>query len=150
MEKIALKDVTLKTFLAAAENLVKEDAEGTYAYNLVLTEPDGTRVEKENYWLMFKDGKISWGEGEADDAEATEFTVLQGGLDTLIAMQIHGMKAAMNAMMLGFITASDLKKAEAWFQLLETGEEAVVAGLAKAGYEITDTELEIYEQLSLA
>lgn len=150
MEKFALKDLPLRHFMAAAEHLVKEDAEGKYTYNLVLSDPDGTRVEKENYWLTFEGGKITFGEGHSDDPEACEFTVLQGGLDTLVAMQIHGMKAAMNAMMLGFITASDLKKAEAWFKLLDTGEEAVLEALKKIDVELTDTELEIFEQLQLS
>lgn len=150
MEKFALKDLPLRHFMAAAEHLVKKDAEGKYTYNLVLSDPDGTRVEKENYWLTFEGGKIGFGEGHSDDPEACEFAVLQGGLDTLVAMQVHGMKAAMNAMMLGFITASDLKKAEAWFKLLDTGEEAVVEALKKIDVELTDTDLEIYEQLQLA
>jgi hypothetical protein len=149
VEKLALKDVTLKQFMAASEHLIVPGAAGKYTYNLVLSDPDGRRVESENYWLTFDGGKITSGEGKVDDPEACEFCVLQGGIDTLIAMQIFGMKAAMNAMMLGFITASDLKKAEAWFKLLATGEEAVVGAMAKAGVEITDTKLDIYGMLSL-
>lgn len=150
MEKYALKDLPLDKFLEAAGHLVKPDAEGTYTYNLVMSDPDGTRIKGENYWLAFDNGTIKYGEGTADDPDATEFAVLQGGLDTLMAMQIHGMKAAMNAMMLGFITASDLKRAEVWFKLLDNGEEAVMKALEKAGVEITDRDLEIYEQLQLA
>ena len=150
MEKYALKDLPLRYFMAAAQHLVNEDAEGKYTYNLIRTEPDGKRIEQEKYWLSFEGGSITFGEGHSDDPEACEFTVLQGGLDTLVAMQVHGMKAAMNAMMLGFITASDLKKAEAWFKLLATGEETVIEALKKAGVEITDTDLDIYEQLQLA
>lgn len=150
MEKYALKDLPLDKFLACAEHLVVDDAEGKYVYNLVMADPDGERIKGENYWLAFEDGKISYGEGHSDDPEATVFNVLQGGLDTLTAMQVHGMKAAMNAMMLGYITASDLKKAEAWFKLLKTGEEAVVEALKKAGVEVTDTDLDIYAELQLA
>ncbi len=149
MESFALKDVPLRHFMAASEHLVKADAEGQYTYNLVLNDPDGTRIEKDKYWLSFEGGKITFGEGHSDDPEATEFTVLQGGLDTLLAMQVHGLKAAMNAMMLGYITASNLKKAEAWFKILDTGEEAVVESLKKAGVEITDTSLDIYGELGL-
>lgn len=150
MEKYALKDLPLDKFLACAEHLVVDDAEGKYVYNLVMSDPDGERIKGENYWLAFEDGKISYGEGHSDDPEATVFNVLQGGLDTLTAMQVHGMKAAMNAMMLGYITASDLKKAEAWFKLLKTGEEAVVEALKKADVEVTDTDLDIYAELQLA
>ncbi len=149
MEKYALKDVPLRYFMAAAEHLVEEDAEGKYTYNLILQDPDGTRIENDKYWLTFEEGKITFGEGHSDDPEATEFTVLQGGLDTLLAMQVHGLKAAMNAMMLGYITASNLKRAEAWFQMLKTGEDAVVEALKKAGVEITDTDLDIYGELGL-
>ena len=152
MESYALKDLPIKHFLAAAQYMVRDEAKGEnekYVYNLVMTDPDGVRVEKENYWLTFNKGEIAYGEGSADAPDATEFTVLQGGLDTLIAMQVHGMKAAMNCMMLGYITASNLKKAEAWYKFLATGEEAVVAALKKAGVEITDTEMPIYDELQL-
>ncbi len=140
----------MEKFLACAEHLVKEGAEGKYTYNLLLADPDGVRIKGDKYWLCFDEGKLSYGEGHSDDPEATEFNVMQGGLDTMTAMQVHGMKAAMNAMMLGYISSSDLKKAEAWFKLLDNGEEAVVAALAKAGVEITDTDLDIYEELQLA
>ncbi len=150
MEKYALKDLPLEKFLACAEHLIVEGAEGKYVYNLVMSDPDGTRIKGENHWIAFNDGKISFGEGESDDPDATLFSVLQGGLDTLTAMQVHGMKAAMNAMMLGYITVSDLKKAEAWFNLLDTGEEKVIEALKKVDVEITDPSLDIYEELQLA
>jgi hypothetical protein len=150
MESYALKDVPLKHFMAAAQHLVAEGAEGKYTYNLVMQDPDGIRIEKEHYWLTFDNGTIEFGEGQSDDPEATEFAVLQGGLDTLLAMQIHGLKAAMNAMMLGYIVPSDLKKAEAWFKVLKTGEAEVLEALKQAGVEITDTHLDIYEELQLA
>jgi len=150
MEKYALKDLPLEKFLACAEHLVKPDAEGKYTYNLILADPDGERIKSDKYWLTFDNGKLTFGEGHSDDPEATEFNVMQGGLDTLTAMQVHGMKAAMNAMMLGYISASDLKRAEAWFKLLDNGEEAVMEALKKAGVEITDTDLDIYEELQLA
>jgi len=149
MVTYALKDLPLPAFLEGLQNIVKNDAEGQYVYNLTLKDPDGTRVTSEDFWLKFDGGTIETGEGHVDDPEATLFTVLKGGLDTLVAMQVHGLKAAMNAMMLGYITSSDLKRAEAWFKLLETGEEAVKAGLAKAGYEIDDMELPIYGELML-
>lgn len=145
----ALKDIPLPTFMDGIHHLVKPGAEGKYVYNLTIENPDGKRVPQEKYWLAFENGKISHGEGHSADPEATLFNVLQGGLDTLIAMQVHGMKAAMNAMMLGYITASDIKKAEAWFKLLETGEEAVKAALVKAGLEVDDMDLPIYAELQL-
>jgi hypothetical protein len=145
----ALKDISLPMFMDGIHHLVRPGAEGTYTYNLVLQDPDGKRVPKDKYWLKFDGGKITHGEGHVDDPEATVFTVLQGGLDTLIAMQVHGMKAAMNAMMLGYITSSNLKKAEAWFKLLETGEDAVKAALAKAGNPVDDLSLDIYSELGL-
>jgi hypothetical protein len=146
---IALKDIPLPKFMEGIHHLVKAGSTGKYVYNLVIENPDGTRVPKEKYWLAFEDGKIAHGEGHSGDPEATVFTVLQGGLDTLIAMQVHGLKAAMNAMMLGYITASNIKKAEAWFKLLDTGEEAVKAALVKAGYPVEDMDLPIYAELQL-
>lgn len=149
MAKTALKDIPLPVFMQGLGLLVREGAEGNYVYNIVIQDPDGVRVPQENYWLKFEDGVITSGDGHLDDPEATVFTVLKGGLDTLLAMQVHGMKAAMNAMMLGYITSSNLKKAEAWFKLLDTGEDAVKGALAKAGFEVDDMDLPIYGELML-
>ena len=59
MEKYALKDLPFDKYLASAVHLARADVEGKYTYNLVMTEPDGTRVTGEKYWVSFDNGKLS-------------------------------------------------------------------------------------------
>lgn len=151
MNQKALSEITLKEMLEAAKYLVTDEAQamGKYVYNLKMEEVDGKRVTKDKYWIKVEDGKISWGEGHLEDSDATLFTVNQGGVDTLLAMQIYGLKAATNAMLMGYISASDLKKAQKWFKLLAYGEEEVKEAFKKIGIEITNMELDIFEELQL-
>ncbi len=144
---VDFKDLTLEQLIKALPHVVKEGTEGRYVYNLEFAEVDGTRVPNDKYFLIFTDGKIEWGEGESDDPEATLFTVNQGGVDTLLAFQVHGLKAATSAMIMGYIFASNIKRAETWFKLLTVGLDPMVAALAKEGIEVGDTNLDIYEEL---
>ena len=144
---VDFKDLTMEHLLAALPHLVQEGAEGTYVYNIEIANPDGVRCKGEKFWVGFDNGKIEAGEGHSDDPEATLFTVNQGGVDTLIAFQVHGLKAATAAMILGYIFASNIKKAEAWFKVLKLGEEEFVGALNKAGIEVGDTSLDIYAEL---
>ena len=151
MKTKTLKEVTLEEMLEVAKFLVTEEAKqmGKFVYNLKMEEIDGERVKKDKYWIKVENGEVSWGEGHLDDPEATLFTVNRGGVDTLLAMQIYGLKAATNAMLLGYISASDLKKAQKWFKLLKWGEDEVIEGFKKLGIEIKDLSLDIYEELQL-
>lgn len=144
---VDFKDLTMDQLLAALPYVVVDGMEGKYTYNLEMGEPDGVRVKAEKYWVTIDNGAVTWGEGQIDDEEATLFTVNQGGLDTLLAFQVHGLKAATAAMILGYIFASNIKKAEAWFKVLQIGEDAIVDALAKAGIEVGDTNLDIYAEL---
>jgi len=147
---VDLKDLTLVQLLGALPHLVVEGMEGSYTYNLELTEPDGVRVTAEKYWVTITDGGVEWGEGHSEDEGATLFTVNQGGLDTLLAFQVHGLKAATSAMILGYIFASNIKRAEAWFKVLKIGEDAIIEALSKSGIEVGSTHLDIYEELMVA
>ncbi len=149
MEKYTLEELPINVLMSALPHLVKGEVDETYIYNLIVNDDDTDRVAQNEYWLKIEKGDCTYGEGHLDDPESTLFTVKRGGLDTLIAFQVHGMKAAMNAMMLGYITASNIKKAEAWFRLLDIGEDELVEALKKAGYEITDTDMDIFEDLKL-
>ena len=144
---VDFKDLTLEQLIKALPHLVKEGTEGRYVYNLEFAEVDGTRVVNPKYFLVFNNGTIEWGEGESDDPEATLFTVNQGGVDTLMAFQVHGLKAATSAMIMGYIFASNIKRAETWFKILKVGLEPIVAALAAEGIEVGDTNLDIYEEL---
>jgi hypothetical protein len=112
-----------------------------------MKEVDGTRVKKDRYWVKFLDGTITAGEGVSDDPDATLFTVNMGGIDTLIAFQCFGLKAATTAMIMGYIFASNIKKAEAWFKVFRIGQAEFVAGLKAAGIEAGDTNLPVFAEL---
>ncbi len=144
---VDLKDLTLEQLIKALPHMVKEGTEGRYVYNLEFAEVDGTRIPGDKYFLIFDGGNIEWGEGESDDPEATLFTVNQGGVDTLLAFQVHGLKAATSAMIMGYIFASNIKRAETWFKILKVGLEPMLEALAKEGIEVGDTNLDIYEEL---
>jgi hypothetical protein len=147
---VDFKDLTLQQLLDALPHLVVEGMQGRYVYNLELADPDGKRVMGNQYWVAIDSGKVTHGTGHSDDPEATLFTVNQGGVDTLIAFQVYGMKAATSAMILGYIFASNIKKAEAWFKILKIGLDDTVAALKKAGVEVGDTNLAIYSELMVA
>jgi len=147
--QVTLETLPLKALFSALEGMAT-DSTGTYIYNLLFSEVDGTRIEQDKYWVKIEDGNASYGEGHDDSDDATLFTIKRGGVDTLLAMQCKGLDAAKNCMVLGFITTSNIKKSEAWFQVLETGEQPLVDALAKAGYEVTDTTLSIYGPLMLS
>ena len=144
---VDLKDLTVEQLMLGLPHLVVEGTEGRYVYNLELADVDGTRVTNDKYFVIVNDGTVEHGEGHTDDPEATLFTINQGGVDTLIAFQVHGLKAATNAMILGYIFASNIKKAEAWFKILKVGEDEVKEALGKAGIEVGNTDMDIYAEL---
>jgi UDP-N-acetylmuramyl pentapeptide synthase len=127
---VDFKDLTLEDLLKGLPHLVVEGMQGRYIYNLEFAEVDGTRIVADKYYVILDNGQVEWGQGHSEDPEATLFTVNQGGVDTLIAFQVHGLKAATSAMILGYIFASNIKKAEAWFKVLKIGLEPVKAAMA--------------------
>ncbi len=147
---VDFKDLTLEDLLKGLPHLVVEGMQGRYIYNLEFAEVDGTRIVADKYYVILDNGQVEWGQGHSEDPEATLFTVNQGGVDTLIAFQVHGLKAATSAMILGYIFASNIKKAEAWFKVLKIGLEPVKAAMAAMGLELGDTNLDIYEELMVA
>ena len=144
----ALKDLTLDQVIQALPKLVKDYVEGTYVYNVTI-DGDDPRVDNPQMHVVVKDGVVEAGPGHSDDPDATEFTVNQGGVDTLIAFQTHGMKAATSAMMMGYIFTNNIKKAEMWFKIFKIGTEDMLAALAEEGIVIDNTELDIYGELML-
>lgn len=146
---VDFKDLTIEQMMKGLPYLAVEGMEGRYVYNLELADVDGVRVKSGKYFVIADNGTIEYGEGHTDDPEATLFTINQGGVDTLIAFQVHGLKAATNAMILGYIFASNIKKAEAWFKILKVGEDEIKGALAKAGIEVGSTDLDIYAELML-
>jgi len=147
---VDFKDLTLEDLIKALPYLVVEGMEGRYVYNLELIDPDGVRVKADKYWLAVEDGKVDWGEGHTEEEGATLFTINQGGVDTLIAFQVHGLKAATSAMILGYIFASNIKRAESWFKILKIGLDDTIEALGKIGIEVGDTNLDIYAELMVA
>jgi hypothetical protein len=144
---VDFKNLTLEDLLKALPHLVVPGMEGRYVYNLELAEVDGVRVKGPQYHVAIEGGKIQAGPGHLNEEGATLFTVNQGGVDTLIAFQVYGLKAATAAMIMGYIFASNIKKAEMWFRLLKIGLEPTLEALRQAGIEPGDTNLDIYGEL---
>lgn len=140
-------DLTLNDVLKALPYLA-EARPDRYVYNLDITNPDA-RVGSGKMWVSLDNGKVEFGEGHKAEEGVTMFQVLQGGLDTLIAFQTHGMKAATSAMLMGYVFTDNIKKAEAWFKILRIGKKEFVDALGKAGIEVSGTDLPIYAELML-
>lgn len=146
---IDFKDLTLGDLMKALPHVVEGGVEGRFVYNLDI-EGDSPRITYPKLWVALDNGKLTWGEGHSDDPDATLFSVLMGGVDTVIAFQVYGMKAATSAMLMGYISTSSIKKAEKWFKLFQIGQDAIIAALKKEGIEVGDTNLDIYSELMLA
>ncbi len=147
--KVDLKDLTQDVLFKALPHTVAEDVDGRWVYNIKL-HGDDARITDREFWVAVEGGKIEWSKGQTADPDATLFEVLQGGVDTLIAFQTYGMKAATSAMLMGYISTSSIKKAEKWFKLFRIGEDVIIGALKKEGIEVGDTSLPIYEELMLA
>ncbi|MFH1533097.1 MAG: hypothetical protein ABIK09_20415 [Pseudomonadota bacterium] len=146
---VDLKDLTMDDVLKALPLIVKDDFEGTFTYNLEMTDPDGTRVKNDKYWVKLMPGNVEYGEGHSDDPEATTFTVNMGGLDTVLAFQVYGLEAATAAMIMGYIFTDNIKKAESWFKVLKLGIEPIKEAMASQGLELGDTHLDIFDELGM-
>lgn len=146
--QVAFKDITLDQLLDALPYIVAEGNEETFVYNVNFEETD-ERVTKLAIWIKIAGADVTWGEGVSDDPEASEFQVIQGGVDTILAMQVEGLAAATNLMIMGYIFPSDIPKAEGWFRIFQIGADPMVAALAKAGLEVTDTTVPLLEELNI-
>ena len=144
---VDFKDLTLEDLFKALPFVVQPGFEGRWVYTLEMAEVDGKRVKNDKYWVAIEGGKVEWGTGASTEPTATTFTVNMGGLDTLIALQVYGLPAATSGMILGYIFASNIKRAEMWFKLLKIGREEFVAALKQAGIEVGSTDLPIYAEL---
>jgi len=147
---VDFKNLTLDDLLKALPYLVVPGMEGRYVYNLEMAEVDGTRITGPQYYVAIDNGKVEAGAGHLNEEGATLFTVNQGGVDTLIAFQVYGLKAATAAMIMGYIFASNIKKAEMWFRLLKIGLDPILDAMKQAGLEPGDTNLDIYSELMVA
>ena len=123
-------EYTIDQVMKALPYLVKADHKGKNVYNVEIVSEDGPNQE---FWLAVVDGKMTYGQGKTDDAEAVLFKVVRGGLETLMDLQFGGLEEAIKLMMMGKIFTDNIPGAEAWFQILEIGEEPFKAALAKAG-----------------
>ncbi|GEM_PF-4108332 len=141
-------DLTMWDVLKALPHLADARPD-RFVYNLEMNDPDGVRVTTNKMWVSLDNGKVEFGEGHKEEDGVTLFQVLQGGLDTLIAFQVHGMKAATSAMLFGYVFTDNIKKAEAWFKILKIGQKEFVEALAKDGIEVGDTNLPIFSELGL-
>lgn len=143
------KDLTMDQLFKAMPYLVVQGIPGRYVYNISFGEVDGVRVKTPAFWVAVENGKVEFGEGTSSEPDATGFTINQGGLDTILAFQTHGLQAGTNAMVMGYVFTTSIKKAEMWFKLLKIGKAELIDALKQVGIEVGDTSLAIYGELML-
>ncbi len=125
---IDMSTITMPKILDSLSKTVKSDFEGSYVFNVVIFDDDGN--EKEKFFVTVEPGKVVWGEGESDDDGVVPFHLKKGGLETMKALQVEGLQAAIRFMFDGSIYTTNIKGAEKWFDLFELGEEALEKALS--------------------
>jgi hypothetical protein len=118
-----LSNVTMKDLLNGLGKIVKSDFEGRYVFDVVVFDDDGN--EKEKFWIAIEPGKVEWAEGDSGEDGAVPFHIKRGGMETMKAMQIDGLDAAMRFMFDGSIYTSNPGGAQKWFEVFELGEAAL-------------------------
>ena len=115
-------NVTWEDMLKALPKLAK-DIEGRYAFDVTVFDDDGNEDKK--FGIVVEGGDVSVQEGESGEEGAVEFHIKRGGIETMKAMQIEGLDAAMRFMFDGSIYTTNPSGAEKWFELFELGEEVL-------------------------
>jgi len=118
--------VTWDDMLKAMPKLAK-DIEGKYTFDVVIFDDDGN--EQTKFYVAVEGGGVTIEEGESGDPETVPFHIKRGGMETMKAMQIEGVDAAMRFMFDGSIYTTNPSGAEKWFELFELGEEPLEKAL---------------------
>ena len=115
--------VTMEDLIKGLNKIVKNDFEGRYVFDVSVFDDDGN--EKEKLWIAVEPGKVEVGDGESGEEGAVVFQIKRGGIETMKAMQIDGLDAAMRFMFDGSIYTTNPGGAQKWFEIFELGEEAL-------------------------
>jgi len=120
--------ITMPQILDSLSKTVKSDFDGKYTFDVVIFDDDGN--ESGAYNVIVEPGKVEWADGLSGDDEAVPFHLKRGGLETMKALQVEGLGAAIRFMFDGSIYTTNIKGAEKWFELFELGEEALEKALS--------------------
>lgn len=116
-------NVSWDDMLSAIGKLAKSDVEGKYAFDVKIFDEDGE--EAKSVGIVFEDGSVEVLDGDSGEEDAVLFHVKKGGIETMKAMQVDGLEAAMRFMFDGSIYTNNPAGAEKWFKIFELGEEAL-------------------------
>ncbi|MFA6450730.1 MAG: hypothetical protein WCX65_14750 [bacterium] len=119
--------VTIEDMLNGLSKLAKA-GEGKHVFDVTVFDDDGNETLK--CVITYDNGVVSWAKGGTDDSDAVLFQIKRGGVETMKAMQIDGLDAAMRLMFDGSIYTTNPAGAQKWFEIFELGEEALEKALA--------------------
>jgi len=115
--------VTWDDLLKALNKLVKPGIEGRYVFDVTIFDDAGNPDRK--FGITVEAGEVSIVEGETGDPDAVVFHIKRGGIETMRAMQVEGLDAAMRFMFDGSIYTNNPAGAQKWFDIFILGQEAL-------------------------
>jgi hypothetical protein len=115
--------VTVEVMLNAMDKMVKKETEGRFVFDVSIFNDDDTVAGE--YAIVVENGKCAWTKGLSNEDGATNFEVKRGGVETLKAMQVEGLDAAMRFMFDGSISTNNPAGAQKWFKIFELGQDVL-------------------------
>ncbi len=120
-------NVSLEQLIDGLPKLAKQ-VEGKYSFDVTVFDDDGNEALK--CIIAYDNGSVTIEKNGAADESAVLFHIKRGGLETMKAMQIEGLAAAMRFMFDGSIYTTNPGGAQKWFEIFELGEEALEKALS--------------------
>ena len=121
------ESLTMDDLIKALNKLVKDDFEGKHCFDVIVFDADGNEDQKMG--IVVEPGAVEIIENETGEDGAVLFHIKKGGTETMKAMQIEGLDAAMRFMFDGSIYTNNPGGAQAWFDIFEIGEEPLTKAL---------------------
>ena len=118
--------VKMEDMLNGLTKLAKK-VDGKYIFDVTVFDDAGSETLK--CGITFDNGIVSWAKGCTEDPDAVLFHIKRGGVETMKAMQVDGLDAAMRFMFDGSIYTTNPAGAQKWFEIFELGEEALEKAL---------------------
>jgi hypothetical protein len=119
--------LTMQDLIKALNKLVKSDFEGRHCFDVTVFDNDGNETDKMG--IIVEPGKVELVDGESGEDGAVLFHIKKNSFETMKAMQIEGLDAAMRFMFDGSIYSNNPGGAQAWFEIFEIGEEPLIKAL---------------------
>jgi len=120
--------VTWDDMLKAIGKLLKPGIEGKFVFDVTIFDDAGN--EERKFGITAEGGKVSVVDGETGESDAVLFHIKRGGIETMKAMQVEGLDAAMRFMFDGSIYTTNPGGAQKWFEIFELGEQALEKALS--------------------